>query len=114
MKIIKVGEVNDLVQYALWDTEWRRYIPLSESDLQFQAADAKIYYDSGLYPSVTLEELPQYICNKATDDAAARKQAAAALGKVGGAATSDAKAAASRENGKRGGRPRRKANDEQQ
>ena len=36
---------------------------------------------------------------------------AAQLGKAGGRARSAAKAAASRENGKRGGRPRRRAND---
>lgn len=36
-----------------------------------------------------------------------RSEAAAALGAVGGTATSDAKAAAARENGKRGGRPKK-------
>lgn len=36
-----------------------------------------------------------------------RSRAAAALGRIGGRATSDAKAAAARENGKRGGRPRK-------
>ncbi len=36
-----------------------------------------------------------------------RKRAAATLGRAGGSVTSDAKAAASRENGKRGGRPRK-------
>lgn len=37
----------------------------------------------------------------------ARKQWAAQLGQMGGASTSDAKREASRENGKRGGRPRK-------
>lgn len=65
MKTIKVGKVNDVAQYALWDDELNRYIPLTKSDLQFVAADAKILYDSGVYPSITLAELPQYICDKA-------------------------------------------------
>jgi hypothetical protein len=38
-----------------------------------------------------------------------RRWMAAQLGKAGGSVTSDAKAAASRENGKRGGRPRKAA-----
>jgi hypothetical protein len=38
-----------------------------------------------------------------------RSWMAAQLGRAGGAATSDAKAAASRENGRRGGRPRKEA-----
>lgn len=44
-------------------------------------------------------------------DALAVSQAAAALGRKGGSATSEAKAAASRENGKRGGRPRKQAEE---
>src|SRR5690606_21723835 len=43
-----------------------RYFPLNETDLEYERPDAKIYYDSGLYPGITLEELPQYICDKAT------------------------------------------------
>jgi hypothetical protein len=72
MKIIKVGKVNDLIQYAMWYEDEHnagvpgRYIPLSQIDLEFQPADAKIYYDSGIYPSITQEALPQYICDKAT------------------------------------------------
>ncbi len=38
---------------------------------------------------------------------ALESSAAATLGRAGGSVTSDAKAAASRENGKRGGRPRK-------
>jgi len=64
MKTIKVGEVNDLHLYAV-DGDDGRYYPLTKSDLKFQQPDAKIFYDSGLYPSITLEELPQYICDKA-------------------------------------------------
>jgi hypothetical protein len=40
-------------------------------------------------------------------NAGATINAAAALGALGGSATTDAKAAAARENGKRGGRPRK-------
>lgn len=64
MKTIKVGKVNDLHLYAVKD-EYGGYVPLNEIDLEFVSPDAKIYYDSGLYPSITLAELPQYICNKA-------------------------------------------------
>lgn len=67
MKIIKVGKVNDLIQYAVKDPDANRYYPLSESDLQHESPDAKIYYDSGVYPGVGLEQLPQYICDKASN-----------------------------------------------
>lgn len=66
MKIIKVGKVNDLYLHAV-KGEYGGYVPLNEGDLEFISPDAKIYYDSGLYPSITQEELPQYICNKATN-----------------------------------------------
>ena len=65
MKIIKVGKVNDIFLYAIYNEEYPRYYPLTKRDLQFEAADAKIYYDSGVYPGVALSELPQYICDKA-------------------------------------------------
>jgi len=64
MKTIKVGTTNDLHLFAV-DGGDGRYYPMTESDLNFEQPDAKIYYDSGLYPSITLEELPQYICDKA-------------------------------------------------
>lgn len=66
MKTIRVGENNDLYLYAIKD-EYGRYYPLNDADLQWETPDAKIYYDSGLYPGITIEELPQYICNKAGD-----------------------------------------------
>lgn len=65
MKHIKVGEVNDLSLYAV-EVDGR-YYPLNEKDLDFERPDAKIYYDSGLYPGVSLTELPQYICGKASE-----------------------------------------------
>lgn len=72
VKEIKVGEVNDLYLWATEDTQYfegekdTRYCPMSKIDHLYQSADAKIYYDSGIYPGITPEELPQYICNKAT------------------------------------------------
>lgn len=64
--------MNDLYLWAIEDTQYyegekdTRYYPMGKMDHIYQAADAKIYYDSGLYPGITLEELPQYICSKAT------------------------------------------------
>lgn len=99
MKTIAVGERNDISLYAI--RYEGRYYPLTDDDLEHEQPDAKIKYDSGIYPGITLEELPQYICNKAGE----LSSAAAALGRKGGQSTSDAKAAAARANGKRGGRP---------
>lgn len=92
MKTIHVGENNDLYLHAVEADG--RYYPLSESDLAFEQPDATIYYDSGIYPGTTLEQLPQYICDKATN----LRQAAAVLGRAGGSVTSAAKAAAARAN----------------
>lgn len=63
MKTIKVGKTNDIHLYAV-EVDGQ-YYPLSKNDLAHETPDAKIYYDSGMYPGITLEELPQYICNKA-------------------------------------------------
>jgi predicted DNA-binding protein len=63
MKQIKVGETNDLHLFAIEADG--RYYPLTKKDLGFETPDAKIYYDSGIYPGITLDELPQYICDKA-------------------------------------------------
>lgn len=68
MKIIKVGEKNDIYMFAAKDEDSGRYYPLSEIDLDYQKPDAKIYYDRGIYPSITQSELPQYICNKASQE----------------------------------------------
>lgn len=65
MKEIKVGEVNDLHLFAIEADG--RYYPMKPMDRIFERADAKIYYDSGIYPGITLDELPQYICDKAKD-----------------------------------------------
>lgn len=63
MKRINVGETNDLTVKAV-EAEGR-YYPMNEADLEFEQPDVEIGYDSGVYPGVTLEELPQYICDKA-------------------------------------------------
>jgi predicted DNA-binding protein len=63
MKTIKVGEVNDCYIYAIKIDGC--YVPLNEQDLNFEKPDAKIYYDSGIYPGVT--NLPQHICSKASN-----------------------------------------------
>lgn len=63
MKEIKVGEVNDLHIFAIEADG--RYYPLRPLDRMFERADAKIYYDSGIYPGISGEQLPQYICDKA-------------------------------------------------
>ena len=65
MKRVNVGKTNDLTIKAV-EAEGR-YYPLMESDLEHQKPDVIIGYDSGVYPGVTLEELPQYICNLAKD-----------------------------------------------
>lgn len=64
MKEIKVGETNDVYLYAVEADGC--YFALSDSDLKFEQPDAKIYYDSGIYPGVT--DLPQYICGKASNE----------------------------------------------
>ena len=55
---------------------------------------------------------PEEICNKCEDaewdDEIDITNAAAALGRKGGSVKSERKAAASRENGKKGGRPKKK------
>jgi hypothetical protein len=63
MKQIKTGETNDLHLYAV-EVDGQ-YFPLAEADLNFEKPDAKIFYDSGIYPGVT--DLPQYICGKAKE-----------------------------------------------
>jgi len=65
MKRINVGETNDLLVKAI-EVDGR-YYPLTEADLEFERPDAEIGYDSGVYPGVTTEELPQYICDKAAN-----------------------------------------------
>lgn len=62
VKEIKVGEVNDCHFYAM-KTEHGGYVELSKRDMEFEQPDAKIYYDSGIYPGVS--DLPTYICGKA-------------------------------------------------
>lgn len=64
MKHIRVGEVNDLHLYAM-DDGVGGYVHLTDLDMNYEKPDAKIYYDSGIYPGVT--DLPQYICNKASN-----------------------------------------------
>lgn len=65
MKEIRVGQANDLHIFAIEADG--RYYPMKPMDRIFERADAKIYYDSGLYPGITLDELPQYICDKAKE-----------------------------------------------
>lgn len=65
MKQIKVGEVNDLYLHAVWADG--RYYPMKQIDFVYIRPDAKIYYDSGIYPGIRIDDLPQYICDKARD-----------------------------------------------
>lgn len=96
MKIISVGETNDLWLHAI-EVDGKFY-PLKQLDLMYTRPDAKIYYDSGIYPGITFEELPQYICNKAESYEPEVSAAAAALGRKGGSVVSAAKTAAARAN----------------
>jgi hypothetical protein len=65
MKEIKVGTTNDLHLFAIEADG--RYYPMTQKDRMFERADAKIFYDSGIYPGISIEELPQYICDKAKE-----------------------------------------------
>lgn len=64
MKTYKLGNKNDIHIYAV-ETD-NGYAAINESDLEFTPADAKIYFDSGVYP-MTLEEVDQVMCDKAWD-----------------------------------------------
>lgn len=63
MKVIRVGEKNDLHLFAAEDGG--RFYPLTKIDLDHERPSAKIYYDEGIYPSIT--NVPDYICAKASD-----------------------------------------------
>lgn len=64
MKTINLGTKNDATVYAIKVNG--KYEPISKIDREFVAPDAKINYDSGIYPGVT--HLLQYICNKANNN----------------------------------------------
>jgi predicted DNA-binding protein len=61
MKTIKLGKVNDTYTYAVKVDG--RYQALSNEDAQFERPDAKIFYDSGVYPGIS--DVDQYMCDKA-------------------------------------------------
>lgn len=74
--------------------------------------DVRYIYRVGSYKPPTREKYEQVQREKEEFRASSQerlRQAAAAMGKVGGSSKSSAKQAASRENGKKGGRPRRSA-----
>lgn len=50
---------------------------------------------------------PSPLANMSDEQIAALKQALSAIGSIGGRSTSDAKRRASKENGKKGGRPKK-------
>jgi len=60
MKTINYGTKNDCTVYAVVNEAG--IIPLLRSDLEFEDADLKINYDSGVYPSII--NVPKYICNQ--------------------------------------------------
>ena len=60
MKIINYGKVNDCIVYAMHHS--RGLTPLNNNDMEFVSADYVIYYDSGIYPSIT--DVEQYICDQ--------------------------------------------------
>jgi hypothetical protein len=62
MKEIKYGKKNDAFLFAVQIDG--KYSPLSKDDLKYQAPDTKIFFDSGIYPSIT--DVEQYICNQVT------------------------------------------------
>jgi hypothetical protein len=98
MKNIKVGSTNDLHLYAVEIDGV--FFPLDEQDLDHETPDVKIYYDSGVYPSIS--DIPHYICAKASISA----NAAAALGSLGGSRNTPAQNAARAANAKHAGRPK--------
>lgn len=97
---------------AAWQIYWG-YAPLpsgaeSLGTVQRETLEtgALLRLSTGIYVqgnAGAIRTLPQ----REVEEALARSAAAATLGQTGGRVTSDAKAAASRENGKRGGRPRK-------
>lgn len=69
MKRVNIGEVNDGKMYAViggYDENNEPMLyPLDDDDLEFQAPDVEIGFDTGVYPGRTLEELPYSFCRKA-------------------------------------------------
>jgi len=63
MKTILLGKVNDVWTYAVKIDG--RYIKFEDVDREYEAADAVIYFDSGVYPGIT--DIDQYMCDRAND-----------------------------------------------
>ena len=61
MKIIKLGKINDTWCHAVEVDN--NYIHVYEHDFEYISPDVKIYFDSGVYPSIT--DIDQYMCDKA-------------------------------------------------
>lgn len=64
MRIIKLGTKNDTYTYAIRD-DFDRYIKMSDEDARCAQPDAKIYFDSGVYPSIT--DVDQHMCDEASN-----------------------------------------------
>jgi len=103
MKTINYGKVNDCTLFATLVNG--NIILLNDVDIKFVSADYCIRYDSGVYPgSLSVE---QHICDQVAAELAAVSQAASAMGRLGGSAKSEAKTTTARENGRKGGRPKK-------
>jgi len=97
MKTYKLGTVNDY-SFPAMDDGNGGYIPLTEEDLEHVEADARIYFDQGIHVG-TWDEVLSHYCRVASD----RRNAAATLRSI----PSEKRRDASRENGRKGGRPRK-------
>jgi predicted DNA-binding protein len=61
MKTIKLGKINDTYTFAVKIDG--RYVKMSNQDANYERPDARIYYDSGIYPGIA--DVDQYMCNQA-------------------------------------------------
>jgi hypothetical protein len=63
MNKIYLGTKNDTFTYAVEIDG--RFVKMDNTDIEFEEPDAQIFFDSGIYPSIT--DLDQYMCDKVSN-----------------------------------------------